>query len=125
MALADLIPLYGACDLFAWPAVNEAYGMAMLEAEAAGLAVVSCNLRGVPDVVVDGTTGLLAPPGDEPAFADRVRALLVDPARRYAMGSAAARFVATERGVEVAARRLADAFAAVGAEAGRPTACAS
>jgi glycosyltransferase involved in cell wall biosynthesis len=125
MTLVDLIPLYGACDLFAWPAVNEAYGMAMLEAEAAGLAVVSCNLRGVPDVVLDGTTGLLAPPGDEAAFAGCVRALLADPARRNAMGAAAARFVATERGVDVAAQRLAAAFAALAAEARRPAACAS
>jgi glycosyltransferase involved in cell wall biosynthesis len=46
MDLAGLAPLYAACDLFAWPAVNEAYGMAMLEAHAAGLPVVSSNMRG-------------------------------------------------------------------------------
>jgi len=67
----------------------------------------------VPDVVIDGTTGLLAPPDDESAFAARVRALLTDPARRDAMGAAAARFVASERGVDVAAQRLARAFAAL------------
>ena len=113
MALDGLAPLYAACDLFAWPAVNEAYGMAMLEAQAAGLAVVSSNLRGVPDVVLDGRTGLLAPPGDEAAFAARMRELLTNPARRSAMGKAAADFVARERGVDVAAKRLADALAQV------------
>ena len=118
MELPDLIPLYGACDLFAWPAVNEAYGMAMLEAQAAGLAVVSSNLRGVPDVVLHERTGLLAPPGDESAFAGRVRELLTDAPRRNAMASAAARFVADERGIEIAAERLDDALAWACAAAG-------
>src|SRR5512134_2830901 len=51
--------MYTACDLYAWPSVNEAYGMALLEAQAAGLPVVSRAARGVPDVVVDGRTGVL------------------------------------------------------------------
>ena len=123
MALAGLAPLYAACDLFAWPAVNEAYGMAMLEAQAAGLPVVSSNLRGVPDVVLDGRTGLLAPPGDEVAFAGRLRELLTDPARRSAMGVAAAHFISSERGVDVAAKRLADALARVRSGAGPQRAC--
>ena len=112
-SLTDLAPLYAACDVFAWPAVNEAYGMAMLEAEAAGLAVVSSNLRGVPDVVMHGRTGLLAPPGDDAAFAGLLRELLTDPARRSAMGMAAAHFVSNERGVDVAAKHLSDALARV------------
>ena len=101
-----LAELYAAADLYAWPAVNEAYGMALLEAQAAGLPVVSCALRGVPDVVLDGRTGLLAPALEEPALAERVRALLVDGARRQALGREAARFVAEERSLAVAARRL-------------------
>ena len=109
--MGGLVPLYAACDLFAWPAVNEAYGMAMLEAQAAGLAVVSSNLRGVPDVVMHGRTGLLAPPGDEAAFAGLLRELLSDPVRRAAMGMAAADFVSDERGVDVAAKHLSEALA--------------
>jgi hypothetical protein len=101
-----LASMYAASDLCVWPAVNEAYGMAMLEAEAAGTAVVSCAVRGVPDVVVDGVTGLLAPSGDVAGLADRVRRLLQDPARRTAMGAAAARFVAGERSTAQAARLL-------------------
>jgi glycosyltransferase involved in cell wall biosynthesis len=111
--LAGLVPLYVACDLFAWPAVNEAYGMAMLEAEAAGLAVVSSSLRGVPDVVLDGRTGLLAPPGDEAAFASLLRELLTDRARRRELGKAAAQFVCGERTVDAAAKRLSAALAKV------------
>jgi hypothetical protein len=55
----ELAMTYAACDLYAWPAVNEAYGMSLLEAQAAGVPVVSRPLRGVPDVVMDGRTGLL------------------------------------------------------------------
>ena len=111
-----LAAVYGASDLIAWPAVNEAYGMSLLEAQAAGIPVVSCALRGVPDVVIDGRTGLLAPPGDAAAFAVRVRELLTDEARRAALGRAAAQFVAAERGLEAAATRLKATLAAIGAQ---------
>jgi len=104
--LAALAPLYAACDLFAWPAVNEAYGMALLEAQAAGLPVVASDLRGVPDVLQNGVTGLLAPPADNAALGARIRELLLAPKRRRAMGLAAAAFVANERSLEVAAMRL-------------------
>jgi glycosyltransferase involved in cell wall biosynthesis len=111
----ELAAAYAAGDLFVWPAVNEAYGMAMLEAQAAGLPVVSCALRGVPDVVIDGRTGLLAPPGDPPAFAAQLRALLEDPSRRRAMGDAAAAFVHTERDIGAAAQTLDAALTQVAA----------
>ena len=54
---------------------------------------------------------------DEDAFAGRVRELLIDPGRRHAMGTAAARFVSSERGVGVAAKRLADMLARVMSQA--------
>jgi glycosyltransferase involved in cell wall biosynthesis len=100
-----------ASDLFVWPAVNEAYGMAMLEAQAAGVPVVSCALRGVPDVVCDGRTGLLAPPGDPGALAARIRLLLLDEARRVQMGREAASWVWRERGLDAAATILGSALA--------------
>jgi glycosyltransferase involved in cell wall biosynthesis len=105
-AAGDLAAVYAACDLCVWPAVNEAYGMAMLEAQAAGIPVVSRAVRGVPDVVRDGETGLLAPGGDEDALAGLTRALLVDAPRRAEMGRAAARFVAGERSIDAAAAKL-------------------
>jgi glycosyltransferase involved in cell wall biosynthesis len=98
--------VYAAGDLCIWPAVNEAYGMAMLEAQAAGLPVVSCATRGVPDVVDDGVTGLLASTVDAPALADCARTLLSDAPRRAAMGQAAATFVDRERSLSRAASRL-------------------
>src|SRR5260221_492510 len=105
--------LLAASDVFAWPAVNEAYGMALLEAQAAGVPVVSCNTRGVPDVVLDGPTRILVRYGDEGAFAEALRELLTDSARRRALGTEAARYVAAERSLERASARLGAALAAL------------
>jgi len=79
--------------------------------------VVSCALRGVPDVVLDGRTGLLAPPEDPAAFAALVGALLDDAPRRRALGEAAAAFVQRERSLEVAAQTLNGALAQLPAAA--------
>lgn len=102
----DLAAIYAASDLCVWPAVNEAYGMAMLEAQAAGVPVVSRAVRGVPDVVCHGLTGLLAAAGDENALSRLTRELLQDEPRRSEMGCAAARFVASTRSIDAAAARL-------------------
>ena len=101
-----LARLYAACDLTVWPAVNEAFGMALLEAQAAGLPVAATALRGVPDVVADGRNGLLAPSLDEAELASRVRQLILDEKQRAAMGRAAARFVQEERTPAAAVRLL-------------------
>lgn len=103
---ADLPALYAACDLMVWPAVNEAYGMALLEAQAAGLPVVAGNTGGVPDIVRDGVTGLLTPVGDAAAFADAINTLILDPERRRALGEAARRIAVTDHGFANAVRVL-------------------
>jgi glycosyltransferase involved in cell wall biosynthesis len=103
---ARLRACYSAADLFLWPAVNEAYGMVLLEAQALGCPVVAGAYGGVASVVEDGRTGLLTPPGDAAAFAAAVGALLDSPERRAAMSAAARRFVQEERGLAQAAHRL-------------------
>jgi glycosyltransferase involved in cell wall biosynthesis len=77
-------------DLLVWPAINEAYGMALLEGQAAGLPVLAGASGGVPDIVADGITGRLTPPGDAAAFAAALGELLTAPDRRRALGTAAA-----------------------------------
>src|SRR5579864_9199692 len=83
-----------ASDLYLWPALGEAYGMAMLEAQAAGLPVIAGASGGVGDIVAHGATGLLVPAGDVPSFASAVRELLDDPRRRQGFAAAARRKVA-------------------------------
>jgi len=95
-----------AADLFVWPAINEAYGMAILEAQASGLAVVAGNSGGVGTIVADGLSGLLVPPGDGAAFAAAMRQLIEDPVRCAALGEAARRKVAREHDLAVASLRL-------------------
>jgi len=106
LSLQEVAALYAAADLYPWPAVNEAYGMALLEAQAAGVPVVSCATRGVPDVVEHGKTGLLCAAGDERALGALVRELLLDEGKRSRMSGAAALFAAGERSIESAAIRL-------------------
>ena len=72
----------------------------------AGLPVVAGRSGGVPDIVAEGVSGLLTPPGDATAFADAVRALLNDGQRRRAMGDAAADWVAGALDLGAAAETL-------------------
>jgi glycosyltransferase involved in cell wall biosynthesis len=98
--------LLAAADLFVWPAVNEAWGMAILEAQAAGLPVVAGRFGGVPQLVADGRTGILTPPHDVDAFADAVRDLLTDPRRRARYADAALAKVASAHDIAAAGAAL-------------------
>jgi glycosyltransferase involved in cell wall biosynthesis len=89
----DLPALYAACDLYVWPAINEAWGMTLLEAQAAGLPVVAGKTGGVPNVVDEGRTGLLPPIGDAQAFARAVAQMLDESEKRKTMGDAAMSWV--------------------------------
>jgi glycosyltransferase involved in cell wall biosynthesis len=93
-------------DLFVWPAINEAFGMALLEAQASGLPVVAGASGGVSAIVADGKTGLLVPSGDPVQFADALRLLIGDPDRRAAMGAAARARVLRDHDLAPAASRL-------------------
>jgi glycosyltransferase involved in cell wall biosynthesis len=106
----ELPALYAAADLYVWPAINEAYGMAFLEAQAAGLPVVAGRAGGVPAVVADGVTGVLTPVGDADAFASAVARLLEAPAERARLGAAAALRIASHHDERAAARALAAAL---------------
>jgi len=103
---ARLPALYAACDLLLWPAINEAYGMALLEAQAAGLPVVAGDSGGVANIVTDGQTGVLVPPGNAAAFAAAVARLLPPAAPRRAMAAAAMAAVASRHEIVQAAQRL-------------------
>nr|WP_184327400.1 glycosyltransferase family 4 protein [Rhizobium sp. BK529]MBB3593234.1 glycosyltransferase involved in cell wall biosynthesis [Rhizobium sp. BK529] len=92
--------------IYVWPGCGEAYGLAYLEAQAAGLPVVAQRTAGVPAVVEADMTGFLTPDGDVEAFAQAIAGLLDDRARRDALAAAARRFVIDKRSLAGAAREL-------------------
>jgi glycosyltransferase involved in cell wall biosynthesis len=96
-----------AADFYVWPAINEAFGMALLEAQASGLPVVAGASGGVGDIVASGVTGLLVPPGDADAFAAALRRLILDPEASAAMAVAAQAKARREHDLPAAASRLA------------------
>ena len=103
-------------DILAWPGCREAYGMVFLEAAAQGLPAVAIDNAGVPEVVCDGVTGLLAVPAATDAeaaksYAAALRRLILEPATRLRLGAAAACFVKGERTREHAEAILAAGLA--------------
>jgi len=107
----ELPAVHAACDLYVWPAYHETYGMAMLEAQAAGLPVVAQDWPGAAAVVAGGETGLLTPRQDDVVFAGAVVELSADEERRRAMGAAATARVEKLHGIESAAATLQHALA--------------
>lgn len=93
-------------DMMVWPAVNEAFGMALVEAACTGLPIVAGRTGGVPDIVAHGRTGVLVEPHDRHALTQAIRALLRRPAARKRLGSLAWRRATARHGFAAAARKL-------------------
>jgi len=101
-----LAGLFSRASLFALPTLREAFGLAFLEAMAFGLPVVASRIEAVPEIVVDGETGLLVPPRHPAALADAIMDLLADPARARRMGEAGRGRLAERFGWERAVGRM-------------------
>lgn len=97
-------------DIYVWPAVNEAYGMALLEAQACGLPVVAGEVGGVARIVAHGRTGLLAAQNDEESFGSYVRQMIINPDLRREMGVNALHKCKHEHDYTHAVQVLADTF---------------
>lgn len=83
---ADKVRWLQEATLLALPSYAEGLPVAVLEAMAGGLPVITTPVGGVPDFFRDGVNGLLTPPGDVPALADALSRLLADSSARQAMG---------------------------------------
>ncbi|MDB5526790.1 MAG: hypothetical protein JWM58_4553 [Rhizobium sp.] len=102
----EIATLLSKGSVYVWPGCGEAYGLAYLEAQAAGLPVVAQSIAGVPEVVANGRTGILTPAGDIEAYAGAIRHLLTSDDTRASMSHSARQFVRDERSLSVAASRL-------------------
>ena len=99
-------------DLYVWPGIDEAYGVAYLEAGAAGLPSLAVRSGGVPSVVIDGETGLLVDDEDPADYAAALSRLMTDDGLRRRLGAAAHRFVREDRTIARAAAILSAGLAA-------------
>jgi glycosyltransferase involved in cell wall biosynthesis len=94
VSTADLRAAYAAADVLVLPSVldsrsdTEGLGVVLLEAMSYGVPVIASRIGGIPDIVGDGETGLLVPPGDPGALAAALERLAVDPGLRQRLGSA-------------------------------------
>jgi glycosyltransferase involved in cell wall biosynthesis len=83
----ELPGLFAQSTVFALPTLQEPFGLAFLDAMACGVPCVGTRIEAVPEIVRDGETGLLVPPGDPAALAAALERLLRDPTRARAMGA--------------------------------------
>jgi len=75
----DIGELLAGCDLFVHPSLDDAFPTVLLEAMAAGLPVVASDVGGIPEIVEDGVTGRLVPPGDAGRLAAAINELIAHP----------------------------------------------
>jgi glycosyltransferase involved in cell wall biosynthesis len=109
----DLPSLYAALDLVVLTSLNEGTPVALMEAGAAGVAVVATDVGGVRDVVDDGTTGRLVPSGDADGVAAAILELLDDDAARGRLGAEAARQAPARFSPEAMTARLAHLYRSI------------
>ena len=116
---ADVVQLLSHATVFACPSVYEPLGIVNLEAMACGTAVVASDVGGIPEVVVDGTTGTLVhydeadPRGFEAGLAAALTAALSDPDASAARGRAGRERAVAEFGWDAIARRTLEVYASV------------
>lgn len=93
---ADYLGLLRAADTFALPSFEEGLPLAMLEAMALGLPVVSTPVNGIPEAIVSGRDGLLVAPGDAAALASAIVRLKTSPTQRADLAAAGRHRALTE-----------------------------
>ncbi len=111
LARREVIQLLTHATVFACPSLYEPLGIVNLEAMACGTAVVGSRVGGIPEVVAHGETGLLVPPGDPPALARAINALVTDERRAAEMGRLGRKRAASDFGWDNIAAQTAALYA--------------
>jgi glycosyltransferase involved in cell wall biosynthesis len=102
--------LWRDADLFALPTRDEAFGLVFQEAAAAGLPAIATRITAIPEIVLDGETGLLVPPLDRGALAAALDRLIASAGLRREMGTRARRHIERTADPEAYRAGLADAL---------------
>jgi glycosyltransferase involved in cell wall biosynthesis len=114
----DVPEVLATCDLFTLPSIQEGFPMVILEALAAGKAVIASEVGAISDAVRHGTTGMLVPPGNADALADALCLLIEDEAARQRLGQSGRKFVREAYDFERTVGRYDDLYQRVLGEAG-------
>lgn len=109
----DVAELIRAMDIFVLPSTSEGMSNTMLEAMAAGVAVIASNVGGNPELVRDGIDGLLFESGDVAGLSDQLKSLIADPARRSALASAGRERIELEFSMEAMIARYEKVYESV------------
>jgi glycosyltransferase involved in cell wall biosynthesis len=115
----DLAAVYGDLDLVVCCSKNEGTPVSLIEACAAGRAVIGTQVGGIPDIIATGVNGLLVPSGDAKALAEAVQDLITNPDRRRSMGIAGRRMVMENHSADRMVRELKDVYLRLVERAGR------
>jgi glycosyltransferase involved in cell wall biosynthesis len=120
----SVYPYLAAMDVYVHPALMEGFGIAVLEAMAMRKPVVATTTGGLPEIVQDGETGLLVPPGNQDALAQAVKRLLRDPALCRKLGDAGRDRVASMFTVDAMMANLVKGYQALDGRTGSSQAVA-
>ncbi len=91
LSTEELVRVYNGAQLLVSPSLYEGFGLPAAEAQACGTPVIATSAGALPEIVEDGVSGMIVPPGDSPALAKAISALLQEPERCLEMGEAGAR----------------------------------
>jgi len=109
----DLTAILVCGDLFLWPSADEEFSPIVIEAQAAGLAVVAARSSAMLDVVANGQTGMLTKPNNDASFTNAVTFLLRQPDFRRTFAQKAPQWVGANFDINVVAPQLSDAIGRV------------
>ena len=87
----ELVRVYNGAQLLVSPSLYEGFGLPAAEAQACGTPVIATSAGALPEIVEDGVSGMIVPPGDAAALAKAIAILIQDPERCLQMGEAGAR----------------------------------
>ena len=105
-AVADVVPWLRSIDIFVLPSLSEALSNSLIEAMACGCACVASSVGGNPELIRDGETGFLFPPGDAPDLSDKLALLAEDPHLRARFVRASTIYIRERFSLQSSAARM-------------------